>query len=134
MAALDSIARLRQVAARLAEVSPPGDPLAAWFASAFARYSAGASSGLTLEQALDLDCVAGERAWWTIEKLQARDAGIRELAAKHFPGIPARVAARGIRRLMPRVPPPPSAETIRKILGNETPAFRDPSPLRGLRS
>lgn len=131
-----AISRLRQVATRLAELSAPGDGLAAWFAGALAQFEAGAPHGMTLAQAFGLERTAGERGWWTLERLELRDAQIRELARAHFPGLPPRAAARGIRKrrdLLRQLPAPVSESTLRRALAHESPPFAEPTRQRGSR-
>jgi hypothetical protein len=128
MTDLAAIDRLRLAVARLIDSAPPGDDLAAWFADAVARYEQGAALGLTLGRALDLERVSGARPWWQTETLRRRDALIRELAGRYFPGLPARAQARAIRRrrdLMRRLPAPVSEATLlRVLLSHQTPPSR----------
>jgi hypothetical protein len=81
MTALAAVARLR----RLVASADAGEPLAAEAVTALAAglrtYLDQAPTGVTLEQALGLATPPGGTPWWRAERVAARDAVLRDLAA-----------------------------------------------------
>ncbi len=75
------VARLR----RLAVVLRDGDGDAQWLARGLCEYLDGAERGLSLDLALDLSPAPGQANWWTAEGIEARDAALREMAARFWP-------------------------------------------------
>lgn len=96
--ALTSIRKLR----RLVVTLQAGDEDARWLAERLARYLAAADRGLTLDMALDLAPLPGAAAWWTDEAIEARDAALRGLAARFYPGRRVAGQAYKIERLAAR--------------------------------
>jgi hypothetical protein len=84
------VARLRCLAARFA-VEARADGL--WFAQQLAIYESGAPHGLSFDEVIGLTPSAGCRPWWQVERRARRDALIREVADKFFPGLPNRRCA-----------------------------------------
>ena len=74
---------------------------AAWFGTAARIYLAGASDGLTLDQALGLRPKPGQRKWWTAEALRRRDSEFRRVYRTMFPDLTEAEAARAIHELLP---------------------------------
>ena len=70
-----------------------------WLASRLRNYLGGAERGLTVDVALDLAAMPGAAAWWTAEAIEARDAALRELAARFYPGCKVASQAYKIERL-----------------------------------
>ncbi len=92
--ALQTVTRLRRLAAALdaGEQPDPGD--GAWLGQRLARYLADASRGLSVEMALDLSPNPGDAPWFEIERLDRRDELLLQITAKHFPGLsPPRASA-----------------------------------------
>jgi hypothetical protein len=89
----EAITLLRRIGAALIDAQHPDAPD---FAARLAEYVTGAPHGVTLGQAFGLEGTGAP--WWQLEQRQERDRLVRELAGRHFPGLPARAAARGLRR------------------------------------
>ncbi len=83
--ALASIARLRRICSALEAGHAPDADDAAWLATRLRNYFADAPRGLTVDMALDLAPMPGAAAWWTDEAIEARDAALRDLAARFYP-------------------------------------------------
>jgi hypothetical protein len=86
-------ARLR----RLVEADEVGEPPPAedvtWLTARLRAYLAGASAGLTLEQAFGLATAPGGCPWWRAERLAARDRTLRRLGATLEGKVTARAHA-----------------------------------------
>jgi hypothetical protein len=93
LTAAAAITNLRTIAAHLVARK---HPLAAWFAAALAEYEASAPRGVDLGEAFGLQAAAGARQWWESERRRHRNEILRELAARHFPGLSTRAAADAI--------------------------------------
>ncbi len=81
--ALDSVARLRRLAAALVD----GDGDARWLAGRLRHFFDSAERGSpSLDEALDLAPGPGGQTWLEQERRAQRDTLLRDMAAQHFPG------------------------------------------------
>ena len=117
------ISRLRRAAAVL---RASGDADAECVAAGLERYFAEASCGLGLDQALGIRPAPGQRAWWTVEKIEQRDETLREIAETFLAGKKATEQARELARRAARKGGRfPARRTLRRILsGHELPPIR----------
>jgi len=92
--ALQSVERLRRVAALLAAID---DTDARWAAKRLESYvSEFPRGGERLDEVLGLTAAPGERSWPELERLNARDDLIAEIAARHFAGLEPPRAAKAL--------------------------------------
>ena len=97
--ALDSVGRLRRIAAALEAGERPGPADGEWLASRLQRYIDGAALGLTIATALDLALGSSEPTWFQEEQRGQRDDAIHDLAARYYPSLRPGTQAREIERL-----------------------------------
>ncbi len=91
--ALDAVGRLRRLAVMLED----GDADHRWLAARLARYLTEAPLGLaSMELALDLDPGRGGVSWFEEERRDQRDHLLRDIAARHFPGLAPGPAAKAL--------------------------------------
>ena len=77
-----AVGRLREVAARLAELRYGGGEAGRWLLNLVAEYSSGARLGLRLDEATGLIPKPGHSPWWVIEDREHRDELLRESAGR----------------------------------------------------
>ena len=93
------IARLRRIAANVADGNPLEPSDGAWLADKVHQYIAEAPLGATLDSVFDLAPAPGQLPWWSVENLDNRNRLIVEAARQFFPDLkPSRQAAELARR------------------------------------
>jgi hypothetical protein len=91
---LQTIENLRQVARHLSERETLPDPLAQWLASSLGEFLRRRAS---LEEAFGLHSSRGGVPWWLEEAMRQRDAALRQLALRFYPGSSLSARAHAIR-------------------------------------
>ena len=92
--ALDSIRKLRRIAAALESGRAPDPGDGAWLAAGLRDYFDGAERGLSIEMAFCLSPAPGFMPWWGVERRDRRDVALAQIITKHFSDLsPPRAAA-----------------------------------------
>jgi len=111
-----AVGRLREVAARLAELRYGGGEAGRWLLNLVAEYSSGARLGLRLDEATGLIPKPGHSPWWVIEDREHRDELLRESAESWIGSPCTRPAARWSRDRPFKSPPDESHEKLDELM------------------
>ena len=111
-----AVGRLREVAARLAELRYGGGEAGRWLLNLVAEYSSGARLGLRLDEATGLIPKPGHSPWWVIEDREHRDELLRESAESWIGSPCTRPAARWSRDRPFKSPPDGSHEKLDELM------------------
>jgi hypothetical protein len=99
MSSVNAMNRLRALAGRLTAAEHVDGQ---WFAACLAEFESGAPHGSTLADAFGFQLAPGERPWWVVEAYIRRDALIRAIALRWYPGCSDRAAVTALVRALAR--------------------------------
>jgi hypothetical protein len=97
---ITEIERLRQASGQLLAGDPLESDLADWLGTALQDFLS--RRHRTVEEALGLRFAQGGVPWWREEAIRVRDAALRELGERFFPGLSPHAQARRIWTLATR--------------------------------
>lgn len=92
-----TIQQLNEIAERCLKGIPLDDGLARWLGTSLDQFLR--RRARTIEDAMGLRFPRGGVPWWMEEAIRKRDAALRELARRFYPGLPPAGQAREIHQL-----------------------------------